>query len=363
MITSIKMYDAIRWRERTWFSNAEANGLYVMDEKEVKFVDFFPDENNDHKLILRWIFEFDDKLFFIPYQGKNIHVYDGKEIKSIQIKDKYDGYPLIGNCVYQFDHLLYILPPNMHGNLFVFDMRTCNISIDSRFGQELAKFREHNTIMIPDEVFIHISKGYRTNYIVFLYECRWLLEWNQKIGKLSVLEDFGSDRQVYWVMQDKAWMYYANGSCLCSSFEKQNKIQSIYLEGLDCNQSIMDCVKKDEDLYFIYDGARRIVKYISGQVDITDIDQKYSCAQVSGFNGMIGHRAMGEDVWIFSPAREEIIVINKSGDVEVIRPQISNEECNRIQKEYLIRLIEEQGDICEETNCTLSAFMEYIQGK
>lgn len=71
-------YDAIMIDGELWFSAINSNGLYKMNitTKKLQLIAFFPKEDLEKQFLHSKILQYENKLFFVPFQAKEIAIYD-----------------------------------------------------------------------------------------------------------------------------------------------------------------------------------------------------------------------------------------------------------------------------------------------
>lgn len=365
MDIKLMMYDVIEWKNKLWFSNSEFNGLFCMDKitYEVTFIDFFPNEKIEYTLLHRWIFGCGEKLFFIPFQGRNVHIYDGKKIISIKLQDENDCETLTVGSVYRIHDKVYLFPANVSRDLYVLDMKTCLVEIVSEFKEQLLRYPLYIENKLCAAAYIQISQGFQEgNDIIFGYGYKWILQWNIERKELSLLNKESPDTPVYSLLEfdDKRWMYFSDGKI--SDIENWNEGKSVtyMIPAVNENDVIFNAFRVNESIYFIFDGARILAK-IKGKDQIyIDLNRRFGEICSHGFNMFVNTKNIENSMWIFSPARKGIIEITEDENIRMINPEMSVQERKYFQKRYLSEMSMRFDETMMEQNCELNEFLEYI---
>ena len=73
-----KSMGAVKINEYIYASNLDYNGLFKIDSTSGRreFLGYFPEESIDLTDMHRIAFLYKGKIFFIPYNARNMHLYD-----------------------------------------------------------------------------------------------------------------------------------------------------------------------------------------------------------------------------------------------------------------------------------------------
>lgn len=129
----IAFMDVLFLGEEIWFSAANRNGLfkYNYSSKELVCVGIFPNERSDADFLHSEIKRYGNKLVFIPFQAKNICVYDLEEdsFENIELPQMSRGqnYSKFYTAI-QEENLIYMIPCR-YGGIIKYDVKNKDVQI------------------------------------------------------------------------------------------------------------------------------------------------------------------------------------------------------------------------------------------
>ena len=147
----LSFYDAFFYKDYMYFSCIDFNALFRIKkgQRDAEFVGEFECENSWMVSMHRRVFYDSGRLFFVPYFGKGIHIYDldKKEFSLLELAKSEDEYVHFSNAFW-FDETLVLIPSNritLEKGFYLFNPKACTGKWDSRFISEIKK-------MIPDDI-------------------------------------------------------------------------------------------------------------------------------------------------------------------------------------------------------------------
>ena len=90
-IMTMRYFDAITVGDYRYFSEASLNGFFRQNiiDNEIEFIGYFLGEDIEQELLHREIIYIGEELFFIPFNGRKVGVYNlaQKSFDTIEIKN------------------------------------------------------------------------------------------------------------------------------------------------------------------------------------------------------------------------------------------------------------------------------------
>lgn len=222
---NLLFYDAIEIKGEIWFSAINVDGLFKMNflTKQVQLVCCFNEKLN---YLHSKIFYHQGKLIFVPYQAKNIAVYDidNKKMCTIQIPDcavKYSHFTM----ALQEENIIYMVPCR-YDRMIKFDV--LNYKVES-----FNVIRDNKIYKWSVESPFVMKGACKVNHFIYLgcYSSDFIEKYDLKSGKIDYynipFEMKGVSHLLYG--GDALWIIGNNGR-ICKWSETQGIQQIIDIE-------------------------------------------------------------------------------------------------------------------------------------
>lgn len=155
-----------------YFSNVDFNGLFCqnMANKEINFIDVFPNEILTKRFIHRSVIGKGEKMFFFPLFGNGITEYDlkNKSFRFLKMNNKNRILGISGTFLYQQEVIL--IPSSLTDSLLIFSMDTFEIKYVSvlkkllnQYGIDSGGVDLFGSVLYKDYIYIALCE---TNLIV-----------------------------------------------------------------------------------------------------------------------------------------------------------------------------------------------------
>ena len=350
--------------DKLWISNYSMNGLFAIDleTNKTEFYGFFPNEKIDIQMLHRWTFLIDGKVFFIPFSGDNIHIFDGDEIESIYIgkKKNEDAFVCSGAVYDEANSYIYIIPMDNEHDLIRFDTVTYKIEVIDNFSESLKSidsyFENMSYVIQISNVYLYGSE------LLFLYGYRWLVKWDIAHGKMDYqLVSESRSNMAYNVFPQESFVdiAYQNGDYI--RFKKDNNKKNIRFNyGVGDMHFPMKSYKLGAYEYFYYDRVDKIIK-VDEKDEVTDLFEPTNFKNSnmeSGFGEFLECKNVGDKVFLFSPSKRGYISMNTFGELEQI---LIDYDISSIRNIYLNKLT--QNGFLTEYRVCLSDYLSFIDEK
>lgn len=166
----ITYLDSYRYKENIYFSCAEFNGLYKKNiiSGAVDFLNLFPDGSNNAKMIHRKIYGRNNRVFFFPFYGQAISVYDIDEerIEYIDINRKTISAIIDAHVV---DNKCFIISANSDCGIKHLDINNLQIEQFKIFENEKFDIDFYGSVLVKDKIFIG-ARGTNRLYIYGVFD-------------------------------------------------------------------------------------------------------------------------------------------------------------------------------------------------
>lgn len=147
-----------------WFSNNTFNGLFRMrmENGEIEFVDFFPNETLGQTFSHKKCLAFKDRLYFFPALGNYITIYDVQNVQFSSIEFPRGKADSCSDAVL-VDDKIYIFPADNQSDLFCLDTKTDSL-------QAIPSFRkQYATLIGTQESYLLCRVSYSEGKFIFAF--------------------------------------------------------------------------------------------------------------------------------------------------------------------------------------------------
>lgn len=353
------------YEDKRFFSNIEYNGLFAEDitTHHIEFVSFFENEMYTERFIHRDVIGVGERLFFIPFFGKGVSVYNSlsKKMRFVEINAK-KNFSVV--AAYLFKDKIIIVPSEISCGLFCLDINTLTIN----------KIGLNITIDLSDKlVDLFGTCMYENKLYIAIYEDKQILEVDLESYD-TVIHSLVGDYSIrnISIVDDKMWIVLLNEqSAIRVDLHNFNdiKVTPIIIESdnerllrvIEWNDEIIVLPGNDKFLYK-YDNESQIFKKINKEIP-------------SGFYGdIVGYYAIEKDLILISqkhPGIESeiidgrVIISNNTEsdiDIEYVQYEKYDEYFSMLKKKSFEYDFEESGMIQEKNNDVnnLKNLIEYI---
>lgn len=346
-------YSGVEYNGMIWFSNNTFNGLFNMEVSTgvIKYVRPFPDEElmivGCHKKCLA----IDDRLFFIPCNGHNIHIYDINKDEFTSIPINNSGKEFCSDSIY-IDGYIYIYPLYKDQELY-------KLSIDSLELQTVKAFRDGFANIVDslnDIIICRVSNINSSTYFSF-YGTSITASYDVKSESFSSYNIDVYNIFASYTNKDGCWIYttvngnlylydYKENTSLIYKDEKTDNYGPVYNRVFEFADGIWAIPRYSGDLVSVYDNMM-IKKYNDYSTLEKDEVVLFSSTQVY------------DEMWLLPLGLADVFSITKDRKLDRKCSFELTDESSK--KKYLSELMRDSGNpFLESTRIMLSDFLKGI---
>lgn len=358
--SSLHFYEGIYYEDYFYFSSVEYNSLFRLkrNDTEAEHIGEFLEEDYFQENLHSQVIIEDDKLYFVPYDGHGISIYDTakKEFDFVSLAEGNNNVSYVR--AFQFKGKWLLIPSNGKVNFIRFDPKSRVVSICERLKEEIeVKLDSDYRIDIRGTICIDGRL-----YMVF-FDTSYILEINIKNEQMK-WHDIGGAHLANIEFDDKFfWLTTLSGDIYRWDCETDVAIK--YTVHESSQREFMCCVSWNDKLYLIPNKCDYLweYNYESNRWESLESSMpKEFHRELEGFSLMMGYGVIDNQLILFPRSGNGALVI--SNDNRIIYKKMIT-KC-LIKKKLINKKIEqfqEQGDILiESQKIGLCDYIESIVG-
>ncbi len=255
----------VDWNGYAYFSNWFYNGMFKVEigTGNTTFLGHFEGDKLFEINIHKEIFRLDNKIFFCPRRGGNVHIYDLFEetMSSISIRKNNEKFFIIENAILE-GGAIYLIPRQKEFSVRKLDLTSLKLTKENKtFDIQDLRLSENKMILSNPEL---IKKYHIKNANCF--------SWNQ-IGS-------------------KTWYgFLSMGSQLLKYTEERNEIEKIPLTVI--NETILE-----NYLYKVREDILKMKLVSDYMLDLRDYFECVKIKESSNYNNCKNMDSVGKRIWV-----------------------------------------------------------------
>lgn len=165
---NLQFYDAYFCGKYFYFSALQFNGLFKaeINKNNAEFLGHFKEENIWQRNLHRQILNLDNRIYFIPYNGHGIHIYDLNtgDMHYIMIKEKHEASISYSNA-YILNGYILLIPSNLQTPFIKFSiedekmemLENLNLNINNLLSNEITcNFDMHSSWILDSTLYLTV---------------------------------------------------------------------------------------------------------------------------------------------------------------------------------------------------------------
>lgn len=219
---SVHFFDAVINGEEIYFSSIDMNALFkIRKDSKLEFLGEFENEVLNQQKLHRKTIEIDNKIYFIPFIGKSVSIYDKNKKKIISLKCHYNMSFHFSNAFKIREDIL-MIPTDCMEPLVILHTKNDSFEILYDLQKEMATYLKHievyfdvyASLLIDDKLYL---VPYNTNLLfeINIFEKKCIL---YKLKKKYHLRNLYYEKEnFYFIMSDQylvlQWNIKTNEYC------------------------------------------------------------------------------------------------------------------------------------------------------